>query len=176
MEGGLVLFLRKSKFVAGGPMKLVSVLLLVFSFHSFAYSAEILAIPVTPDQTLTPGDFCSEDDKDFKEYRYAERMPYCSRNVNSTFKKKIYREYQVDSNCRHRYTIDHFVPLALGGNNDQKNLWPEHVLVKATRERLEQELYWEVEKGKMSLDTAVEIIIREKTQLELDLSHVEGCG
>ena len=157
-------------------MKIVFVILSVFIFQTSLFAADILSIPVIPDESLTPGDFCSEDDRDFKEHRYAERMPYCSRNVNSNAKRRIYRQYQVNANCHHRYTIDHFVPLALGGNNDQKNLWPEHVLVKATRQKLEQELFMEVQKGNLSLDTAVEIIIREKTQLELDLSHVEGCG
>ncbi len=159
-------------------MKLISFLLplLFFAQISLAGSNSLNLIPVVPDEILTPGDFCDESDRDFKEFRYAEKMPYCKRNVSTNSKTRIYEQYKVAIKCKHRYTIDHFVPLALGGNNDQKNLWPEHVLVKATREKLEMELYHAVDQGQISLDEAVQIIVREKTQLELDLSHVEGCG
>lgn len=164
------------RFTDGGSMKRISILLILFFFQSVYAIPELISIPVVPIEVLTPGDLCSEDDKDFTEYRYDSNMPYCKRNVSVNFRRRIYREYKVDSQCQHRYTIDHMVPLALGGNNDSKNLWPEHVLVKATRHRLELDLYWAVIRKEISVEEAVEIVIREKTQLELDLSHVDGCG
>ena len=134
------------------------------------------AIPVTPDTEITPGDFCSEDDKDFYEHRYKEKMPYCDRNVAQWLKNRVYKAYTIPEKCRHRYTVDHLVPLSLGGNNAQENLWPEHVLVKRTRQQLELDLYKAVERNEMSSQDAVQILLEAKLQLQLDLSHVDGCG
>lgn len=133
-------------------------------------------IPVNPDVEKTPGDFCTKHDKDFLEYRYPEKMEYCIRNVDQWQKTKIYKLYNIPEACRHRYTVDHLVPLAIGGNNAFENLWPEHVLVKKTRQELEQDLYERVRKGEMKSHEAVEIILKAKLELQLDLSHVDGCG
>lgn len=133
-------------------------------------------IPVNPDLEKTPGDFCTPKDKDFLEYRYKEKMPYCDRNVDGWQKDRIYKLYNIPEKCRHRYTVDHLVPLAVGGNNAFENLWPEHVLVKKTRQELEQKLYLEVLKGLKKSDEAVEIILKAKLELQLDLSNVDGCG
>src|SRR5690606_17608136 len=101
---------------------------------------------------------------------------YCERNVAAWVKNRVYKIYKVPDKCRGRYTIDHKIPLALGGSNSQENLWPEHVLVKATRLELEDALYRQVNKGEISVETAIEIVLKAKTELELDLSEVEGCG
>ncbi len=133
-------------------------------------------IPVTPDVEKTPGELCSEDDKDFYELRYDEKMPYCERKVAQWQRDRIYKQYSIPEKCRHRYTVDHLVPLAVGGNNAFENLWPEHVLVKKTRQELEQELFHEVDKGIMKSKDARDIIFRAKIELQLDLSDIEGCG
>lgn len=156
-------------------MKLIT-LVFVLTVSSFASAEPFFPIPIQPDQQKTPGDFCSEMDADFDGYRYPEKMVYCVRNVSKGDKTQVYKAYNVDLKCKHRYTIDHMVPLAIGGNNSQDNLWPEHVLVKQTRLELEQELYDAVSAGQMKSEDAVKIIIQEKTKLNLDLSHVEGCG
>lgn len=156
-------------------MKFMTVVFVIATFSS-AWSMPFFPIPVTPNTEITPGDFCSEQDPDFREHRYPERMAYCGRNVSKGDKTAIYKRYKVDIKCKHRYTIDHMVPLALGGNNSHDNLWPEHVLVKQTRQQLEQELYEEVSAGAMTSEEAVEVLFREKTKLQLDLSHVDGCG
>jgi hypothetical protein len=72
--------------------------------------------------------------------------------------------------------VDHLVPLAVGGNNAFENLWPEHVLVKKTRQDLEQELFENVDNGNMKSKEAREIILRAKLELQLDLNDVDGCG
>lgn len=148
-------------------------------FVSAIYAQDIgrgNTIPVIPDANKTPGEFCSEQDRDFLEHRYAEKMPYCERNVDQWQKNKIYKLYNIPANCRHRYTVDHLVPLAIGGNNAFENLWPEHVLVKKTRQELERQMYEKVKMGEMVSHEAVEIILKAKLELQLDLSHVEGCG
>lgn len=155
----------------------VHVFFLLFIVQQFAF-AEIGRnnIPINPDVEKTPGDFCTPKDKDFLEYRYGEKMPYCNRNVDDWQKNRIYKMYNIPEKCRHRYTVDHFVPLAVGGNNAFENLWPEHVRVKETRKELEQQLYLEVLKGKMKSQEAVDIVTKAKLELQLDLSTIEGCG
>jgi hypothetical protein len=155
---------------------LIAAIFLVSFDYAFGAEAWRLAIPVTPDLSVTPGDRCSDDDIDFVEYRYNEQMPYCRRNVWDALKNRVYKAYSIPEKCRHRYTIDHMVPLALGGSNNEKNLWPEHHLVKATRQALENELYWKVRAGTMSSDSAVQILYNAKVNLNLDLSDIEGCG
>ncbi len=140
------------------------------------WAMPLVAIPINPDQNKTPGEFCDTDDKDFAEFRYAEKMPYCKRNVSKSIKTKVYALYKIPTECKQRYTVDHYVPLALGGNNSPDNLWPEHVLVKATRQKLEQELYLKVSRDEMSSEEAVYILTTEKMKLHLDLSDLKGCG
>lgn len=138
--------------------------------------ANAFSIPVVPNEDKTPGSFCSDADKDFVEYRYSEQVAYCGRNVAAWVKNRVYRTYKVPDKCRTRYTIDHKIPLALGGSNSQDNLWPEHVLVKATRLELEDALYRKVNKGEIKVEEAIQTILKAKTELELDLSEIEGCG
>lgn len=137
--------------------------LLTLTFSTLS-SPESLAYPIIPDPEKTQGDLCHEEDPDFSQYRYQEKIPYCRRNVTWFRKEQIYNLYQVPESCRHRYTVDHFIPLALGGNNDDVNLWPEHVHVKATRPYLEQELFLAMDRGEISQKEAVEIIVKEKTK------------
>lgn len=121
------------------------------------------AYPATPDPTMTSGDLCTTADADFVEFRYAERIPYCVRNVSREEKTRIYERYHIPARCRTEYTIDHFIPLALGGSNDPRNLWPEHRNVKATRQGLEQELYYAIRSGRMSHAETLAVIVEAKT-------------
>src|SRR3989338_8843935 len=130
----------------------------------FLSTTLVYSYPLVPDPEITQGDLCAKNDPDFEKYAYQERIPYCQRNVNWSRREKIYDEYQIPSKCRHRYTIDHFIPLSLGGSNADTNLWPEHVLVKATRPLLEQELYFAIEQGEINQKEAIGIIVREKTK------------
>ena len=118
--------------------------------------------PEKPDPQMTSGDLCDENDPDFEGYRYKEKIAYCVRNVSFEDKKRIYEAYGVPENCRSQYTIDHFYPLSMGGNNQDANLWPEHKNVKATRQQLEQDLFEEIKEGKITQRKALEIILNEK--------------
>lgn len=120
--------------------------------------------PLSPHPIETPGHLCQTADLDFIEYRYAEAIPYCKRKVSTSKKRRIYEFYGIPEECRHRYTIDHMIPLAIGGSNHEQNLWPEHVLVKATRPALETQLYWALRKGTLTQDEALDIVIRAKTE------------
>ena len=118
----------------------------------------ILAFPTRPSPNETSGDLCTTNNPDFVEYRYEEQIPYCVRNVDIVKKKQIYELYKIPTECRHRYTVDHFIPLALGGSNDELNLWPEHKLVKATRPNLELDLYYRIKNSEIKQLDAIDII------------------
>lgn len=124
--------------------------------------APTLAFPFIPDSQSTPGSLCSKRDRDYKQDRYAEKIPYCGRNVASSLKRDIYDDYGISANCRKEYTIDHFIPLAIGGSNRRENLWPEHKSVKALRQNLEMDVYNELRNGAISQAEALQIIVEAK--------------
>lgn len=151
----------------------VSLLFIVLLGANSAFS-----YPLIPDPQLTEGELCTIDDPDFSHYRYEEQIPYCFRNVSWDRREDIYDDYNIPSECRHRYTIDHFIPLSLGGDNLDINLWPEHVLVKATRPDLERELYVALKEGTLTQQEAIDIIVSEKTnekQITSNISSEDYC-
>jgi hypothetical protein len=124
--------------------------------------APTLAFPFIPDSQSTPGSLCSKRDRDYKQDRYTEKIPYCGRNVASSLKRDIYDDYGISPNCRKEYTIDHFIPLAIGGSNRRENLWPEHKSIKALRQNLEMDVYNEIRTGAISQAEALQIIVEAK--------------
>ncbi len=116
------------------------------------------AFPFTPDGTRTNGSICSTRDRDFSEHRYPEKIPYCKRAVSSGDKDKIYRDYGVSKKCRKEYTIDHFIPLSIGGTNRIDNLWPEPKVIKQLRHDLEIELYKALSSGQITQEEAIQTI------------------
>lgn len=145
------------------PGVIVRKFIAVILWSSFA-----IAYPTTPNKNATPGQLCTEDDRDFSEYRYEESIAYCSRNVSSATKKKIYESYRIPQSERSDYTIDHLIPLSIGGNNSPRNLWPEHKDLKATRPQLEQRLFEAVRDGEMRRDEAVRRVLQAKFNPDLE--------
>ncbi len=136
-------------------------IILIFSFLGLAPAA-FGAFPTKPDPDMTAGDFCDNTDRDFMEFRYEERIAICKRDVSWHMKSHIYDAYSIPEKCRAEYTIDHFVPLSMGGSNEPLNLWPEHKSVKATRQNLEQEMYLELNRGNISAEHAVGEVVTAK--------------
>jgi hypothetical protein len=149
----------KDYFTKGISMKILGFLVAVF------VSASALAFPLTPNPQWTTGEVCTPDNRDFREYRYGEKIPYCVRNVSSETKAKIYDLYKIPLHCRYRYTIDHFIPLSVGGDNSPANLWPEHKLVKQTRMSLEEDLFEGLKAGTILQKDAINEIVKIKTTL-----------
>lgn len=152
--------------------------ILVMSLQAFAGP---LPAPLVPDDSTT-GILCTTSDPDFTEFRYDEKIPYCERNVSPSEKSRIYDHYGIPRNCRHEYTIDHFYPLSLGGNNERGNLWPEHREIKHSRQNLEMRLYQALRAGRVSQRAALDEIREFKmhprvekiisgSYCDLDLSH-----
>lgn len=107
---------------------------------------------IYPNASLTPGDTFPTATKDTVCVKgYTKTV----RNVTTTTKKEIYTEYGLTyPQPAGSYEVDHFIPLALGGSNDPKNLWPEPASPKPgfhEKDVVELYLYDELCTGKMTL-------------------------
>lgn len=129
---------------------------------AFSFQAQAIKVGATPNSKRTTGELCAPDDPDFADYRYQERISWCYRNVDTSVKNRVYDLYKIPENCRSNYTIDHFIPLAFGGNNSIANLWPEHKKIKATRQNLEQEIFTQLNEGETTQDMAIRQIVHAK--------------
>lgn len=125
-------------------------------------SGELLAYPLTPTPGMTSGGLCDEIDPDFVDHVYPESIPYCERNVSTALKQEIYAAYGIPYEEHSQYTIDHLIPLAIGGSNEPANLWPEHRALKATRPALEMRLYLQLRDGKITQQQAIHQVLWEK--------------
>jgi hypothetical protein len=132
--------------------------------------------PKNPSPYVTPGTFCTNRDVDFAGYRYREQIAYCERKVGSSLRDRVYEIYRVPIDDRANYTIDHLVPLSLGGNNDSRNLWPEHRAIKALRQNLEYELYLRMEQGQISQRDAVRVIYEAKMNPPIEQRLLDGVN
>ncbi|MCB0418117.1 MAG: HNH endonuclease [Bdellovibrionales bacterium] len=138
-------------------------------------------VPLIPNPKFTNGDLCIAKDKDFDEYRYDEDIAHCKRNVSKGRRDKIYENYKIPSRCRNDYTIDHFIPLSIGGNNHNENLWPEHKAIKAVRQNLEYDVYLDLRAAKITQKEAVGIIRTAKLnppadEVREELTDYTDCG
>lgn len=138
-------------------------------------SSLALAYPLTPNPERTPGDLCSTQNPDFKEYRYQEKVPYCQRNVSYETKTRIYQDYGIPNSCRGRFTVDHLIPLSMGGSNEPTNLWPEHTFVKQMRPELELETYERLRSGELTQAEAIAIILEAKRNPQIMELMTLGC-
>ncbi len=112
--------------------------------------------PLYPDPALTPGDF-------FPDATAAEvctpGYATAARHVPRSERDAVFAEYG-DPQDASLYTLDHFIPLNLGGSDAITNLWPEPVSAPGSHEKdkVEDYLHQQVCSGAMSLDDAREAI------------------
>lgn len=130
---------------------LIILIALISSVNAFSY-------PKTPDISISPGQLCSRSDSDFKEYRYGEKIPYCRRNVSTRLKDQICARDGVYD--RTGYTVDHIIPLSMGGSNSEKNLWCQSRIIYSGH--LEFWLYIKLRDGDMRQAEAVHYIMSHK--------------
>jgi hypothetical protein len=119
-----------------------------------------------PNLEITPGKLCDTP----SAFRYPEGVPYCKRDVDSSLKREIFLQYNIDINVigfnRDSYKIDHLIPLCVGGSNDITNLWPQHESAFHVTDPLETLLCKKMAEGKLSQADAVALVIDTKTHLE----------
>ena len=124
--------------------------------------------PLNPIDELTPGDVCESE----RNRRYPERIPYCSRNVSSSKKRRVIaiydREYgfHVGDMNRRDFKVDHYISLCMGGSNQISNLWPQHRSVYELTDPLEGKLCRLMAQGKMKQADAIETLKYAKNNLE----------
>lgn len=118
----------------------------------------MLGARVAPDAGYTPGHLCTAGDPNFKEYRYAEHIPYCNRVVTHAMKVEIAAHYGVPESEWPNYEFDHLIPLAVGGDSSIDNLWPQpHGDPDGSdgKDRLENQLYLQMKAGTITQAEAV---------------------
>ncbi|MCX5795634.1 MAG: HNH endonuclease signature motif containing protein [Elusimicrobia bacterium] len=111
-----------------------------------------------PDWSFTPGRLCTASDSDFKEYRYAEHIPYCNRNVTQQMKQEVAAHYGVPQSDWPKYEFDHLIPLCIGGNSHVENLWPQPRGQNGgsdEKDKLELDLYKQMVAGTITQAEAV---------------------
>lgn len=134
-------------------------LLLLIVLITMTYSMDAIAYPLTP---RTHGGYCTTNHIDFDGFRYAEKIAHCKRHVSTSRKNKICRSYGV--NNRKHYKVDHIIPLSIGGDNSDDNLWCQHESIDTVR--LEYALYMKLKKGKIIQQEAFDIILDAKFNLD----------
>jgi len=118
--------------------------------------------PLFPDTNLTPGVTRVVPAK-------AVCVPGSSkavRNVPTSEKNAVYKEYKILHRAPGSYEIDHDLSLELGGSNDIGNLWPEGYDINVngfnegahTKDALENKLHSLVCSGKLTLKQAQDAI------------------
>lgn len=123
--------------------------------------------PEGPNESVTPGATCSRPD----EYRYPEQIAYCERDVSTSTKQAIIRDYDaqfgytIGQMNRQDFKIDHYIPLCMGGSNEVKNLWPQHKSVYNVTDPLEQKLCQLMAMGRMQQAEAIQKIKQVKNHL-----------
>lgn len=63
------------------------------------------------------------------------------RNVSESLKRRVYLSYGIRRHAPYAYEIDHLVSLELGGNNSQRNLWPEKQPGARDKDKVENYLH-----------------------------------
>ncbi len=96
------------------------------------------------------------------------------RNVSTDLKKRIYANYAISyPQPRGSFEVDHLIPLALGGNNDPANLWPEAASpIPGFKEKDVVEIYLQEEvcAGRLNLKAAQIKIAEDWYQIYKNLS------
>lgn len=125
-------------------------------FVSCLFLSALSTPPITfPDPDLTPSSYCTTSDPDFREFRYDEQIPWCTRNVDYATKVEVYHMYGIEPSSD--YTIDHLIPLSLGGSNHIDNLWPQHE--SAYSGRLEYKMYLKLRNGEVTQQEAIDAVL-----------------
>ena len=95
-----------------------------------------------PDRTLTPGAISSSDPAVVCAYGYAktQRPPYDYRWRR--FRASVFAAYGIPHERWPEYTIDHLVPLEVGGAGiDLRNVWPEPRAEAKRKDEVEDALH-----------------------------------
>ena len=71
------------------------------------------------------------------------------------------------------FKIDHFIPLSIGGSNDESNLWPQHKSVYQFSDPIESLLANLIASDRISQDEAIRVTKECKLNLDRCADIVE---
>ena len=139
-------------------LSIVSVFIFCFASPVSAYgiqtkTANCFANQALQDSACTPGAVLTTDTKVICVSGYTKTV----RNVTTSTKKKVFKEYEIPWSLHSNYEVDHLISLEVGGSNDISNLWPESYSIKngsLIKDAFENHLHKEVCNGKVSLSDA----------------------
>jgi hypothetical protein len=143
--------------------KIVSILIFFFLLTSFniafatygiqTKTSGCLANQALPDPACTPGAVLTTSTSVICKVGYTKTV----RNVSTSTKKKVFKEYGIAWSKRSNYEVDHLISLELGGSNDISNLFPESHSIQDnsyTKDTFENYLHKQVCTGKLSITDA----------------------
>jgi hypothetical protein len=111
-----------------------------------------------PDPACTPGSvFAAATVAQICTPGYARVV----RHVAAAERTAVYAAYGIAPGQGRRYELDHLVPLEVGGDNSQANLWPEVAPGYGAKDTVENELHDAVCARRVSLRVAQERIARD---------------
>ena len=121
-----------------------------------------------PDSSRTPGVVRSLTRAEVCQPGQATR----ARRTTARMKRRVFLRYGLPGGnhtgwCAQGCEIDHLVALELGGADVVENLWPQPFVGQWTarqKDRLENTLHGLVCRGKMSLETAQQLLRQDWTQ------------
>jgi hypothetical protein len=123
-----------------------------------------------PDPTLTPGGVDSRvSQANIAQTICVPGYTKTVRRVSTKTRSKAYVEYHVSKRDQFRYTLDHLIPLELGGSNTQDNLWPEPTggdMGSSSKDQVERNLHSLVCAGTVPLAAAQLAIVANWTTAE----------
>lgn len=121
----------------------------------FLFTMNLQAFPMIPDIDRAKTSICTKEDPDFDEFRYLEKIAHCKRRVSKRTKNEICDSYGVFN--RTGYTVDHIIPLSIGGTNHKNNLWCQNKLILSSD--YEYQLYSKLKRGKIKQVEAIRDIL-----------------
>jgi len=137
---------------------IISLTLILSSSTAFAtYGIQIKTshciVSTLPDYACSPGAVLTTNTKVICVSGYTKTV----RDVSTTTKKVVFKEYDIPYTQHSNYEVDHIVSLELGGSNDISNLYPESYLIKdnaRVKDKFENYLHKEVCNGTIAIDEA----------------------
>jgi hypothetical protein len=138
-------------------------LLAVVLFWSLGALAQQSA-PYLPNPELTPGDVFDVTIEDICTPGYTKKV----RAATGALRNQAFKSYGIPPDQRSQYQLDHLIPLALGGSNSIRNLFPLPNYTSPwnarVKDRLEARLQKLVCSGQVDLETAQRAIASNWTE------------
>ena len=133
-------------------------LILFLAFLAFSYPAYAVQMP---DLEKTPGEVLTANTEIICIPGYSTTV----RHTSKWLKSKVYEDYGIKTKeDRKKYILDHYIPLQLGGDDSERNLWPQNKVEAKQKDIVEGYLKREVCKGSMNIKEAQKSIVKDWTQ------------